>query len=418
MAFAFAVMADPVSSVAYAVEAALRALHGDLGLLVTTMVLVVGIIALIVLNYRQIIDRYPEGGGAPAAAAEAFGEGWAFVPVGALVVDFTLTIAISVAAAASAAIAFFPALAPWRILIAVGLVLVVAGMTLLGHFGRLVFAAFSVAFVVTAVSVLVFGLFAAPAGSGPGQGALGGAGGVVPVMLAFPVAMALATGVEAPSTAIAELEELDDDGRRHFGKLTLWLMLGIVGTLTIGVAVEAARLGIGVPQGESTQIAELARYVAPPGVFAVFQLVTALLLLSAASSSFQAGPGLLKALARGVEGGEDNGGALPEALGRTNARHAPYWGTLLFYAVAVFVSFLAGLTSMAFFSHREGRTGYLVLNCAGVLIVAFTLVVNLLRGLPLFSVAASLAVAGIFYVLWVRDGKPQGLHGGKARGRK
>jgi hypothetical protein len=56
------------------------------------------------------------------------------------------------------------------------------------------------------------------------------------------------------------------------------------------------------------------------------------------------------------------------------------------------------------------------MNCAGVLIVAFTLVVNLLRGLPLFSVAASLAVAGIFYWMWVRAGKPQGLHGhAKAR---
>jgi hypothetical protein len=35
--FAFAVMADPVSSVAYAIEAALRALRGKLGLLIPTM---------------------------------------------------------------------------------------------------------------------------------------------------------------------------------------------------------------------------------------------------------------------------------------------------------------------------------------------------------------------------------------------
>jgi len=438
VAFAFAVMADPVSSVAYAVEAALRALHGDLGLLVATMGLVVGIIALIVLNYRQIIARYPRGGGAPAATAEAFGDGWAFLPVGALVVDFTLTIAISVAAAASAAIAFFPALAPWRTLIAVGLACLVAGVTLLGHLGRLVFAALTLAFVVTAAAVLVFGLFAEPAGSAAAAspaaqagGPSGGAAGIVPVILAFPVAMALATGVEAPSTAIAELDELDDDGRRRFGRLTLWLTLGIVGTLTLGLAAEVAQLGIGIPAGESTQIAELARHAAPPALFAVFQLVTGLLLLSAASSSFQAGPGLLKALARGTDGKEDDGGALPGLLGRTNSRHAPTWGTLLFavlaavlaaaaggseqtlvlfYAVAVFMSFLAGLASMAVFSHREGRRGYFAMNCAGVLIVAFTLVVNLLRGLPLASVAAALVVAGIFYWMWTRAGRPRGLH--------
>ena len=68
IAFAFAVMADPVSSVDYAVEAALRALDGDLGLLVATMALVIAIIALVIVNYQQIIRRYPHGGGAASAA--------------------------------------------------------------------------------------------------------------------------------------------------------------------------------------------------------------------------------------------------------------------------------------------------------------------------------------------------------------
>jgi hypothetical protein len=39
IAFAFAVMGDPVSSVAYAIEAALRALEGHLELLLPTMAL-------------------------------------------------------------------------------------------------------------------------------------------------------------------------------------------------------------------------------------------------------------------------------------------------------------------------------------------------------------------------------------------
>jgi len=111
-AFAFAVMADPVSSVAYAIEAGLRALHGDLQLLLVTMALVLGIISLVRLNYDQLIRRFPEGGGAVAATGAAFGEGWAFLPLGALVVDFVLTIAISVAAATSAVIAYLPAAAP------------------------------------------------------------------------------------------------------------------------------------------------------------------------------------------------------------------------------------------------------------------------------------------------------------------
>lgn len=78
---AFAVMADPVSSVAYAIEAAMRALDGELSLLVPTMVVVVAIIALVILNYRQLVNRSSQGG-APAAVREAFGDGWSFLPIG------------------------------------------------------------------------------------------------------------------------------------------------------------------------------------------------------------------------------------------------------------------------------------------------------------------------------------------------
>src|SRR5438067_1156509 len=50
IAFAFTVMADPTSSVAYAIDAALRALNGDLALLLPTMSIVIAIIAVITIN--------------------------------------------------------------------------------------------------------------------------------------------------------------------------------------------------------------------------------------------------------------------------------------------------------------------------------------------------------------------------------
>src|SRR5436190_2372736 len=124
-AFAFAVMADPVSSVAYAIEAALRALSGHLNLLLPTMGVVIAIIALVTLNYWQLVRAFPEGGGSPEAAGRAFGEQWSFLPIGALVVDFVLTIAISIAAAGSALIAYVPALAPEHLLLAMALLAVV-----------------------------------------------------------------------------------------------------------------------------------------------------------------------------------------------------------------------------------------------------------------------------------------------------
>jgi len=434
LAFAFAVMADPVSSVAYAVEAALRALDGELSLLVPTMLLVVAIIALVVVNYRALVTRYPQGGGAPAAVGEAFGDGWSFVPIGALMVDFVLTIAISVSAGSSAIIAYVPDLAPWRVIIALTLVVVVAALTWFGHVGRVLFAVMTITFVVTAIVVLAFGVIAQPVVTTvstavtPAPAADGA--GVLLVLLAFPVAMALATGIEAPSTAIAQLGELDDAGRARFGRITLWLTLGVVGSITIGLAIQASLLGIGVPGAGTTLLAELARYVAPEGVFAAFQIVTTLLLLAAASSSFQAGPGLLKALAehRGVGGNDE--GVLPRVFGATNRAFTPYWGVatfallaiaitalagageqqlVLFYAVAVFVSFLAGLAAMARFTWRARQYKRFAVNIFGTVVVMATLLVNLARGWPLVSLAAALLISGLLWALWVRAGRPQGV---------
>ena len=430
IAFAFAVMADPVSSVAYAIEAALRALHGDLALLLPTMALVVGIIALVITNYHQLVARFPEGGGAAAAAGAAFGEGWAFVPIGALIVDFVLTIAISVAAAASAIIAYVPSLGPLRVPIAMAVLAAVAGLTWFGHLGRALFALMTLGFVAAGVGVLAGGLGARiPAHHAPASAPTGHAT-FVAMLLAFPVAMALATGVEAPSSAIAQLGQLDDRGRRRFGRITLWLTLVIVGTLTLGLTAIAVSLHIGIPRPDSTQIADVARASVGGHLFAVFQVFTALLLLAAASSSFQAGPGLLKALARRTHRTGAETGVLHPRLGTTNVHHTPYWAValffaisslvvvaagardqelVLFYAVSVFMSFLVGLLAMARFSRKDRKLASLAMNSLGALVVAFTLAINLGRGDPIASVAAALLIALVLYALWARAGKPRGI---------
>jgi hypothetical protein len=429
VAFAFTVMADPVSSVAYAVEAALRALGGNLSLLLLTMAVVIGIIAVVIANYHELVARFPQGGGAAAASGSAFGEGFAFLPLGALVVDFVLTIAVSVAAGTSAIVAYFPAAHTIRVPLALGLLLLVAALTWFGHWGRILFALMTVSFVGIGGALLVSG-FAKPHVvhvAGTGHTSVFAA---FSVMLAFPVGMALATGVEAPSSAIAQLGQLDDDGRRRFGQITLWLTLLIVDGLTMGITALAVRLGIGIPPANSTQIGDVARAADSPELFALFQAASAVLLLAAASSSFQAGPGLLKALARADRLDGSTVGILPLWMGRTNRHHTPYWAGLvyllvsatvivaagardqelvLFYAVAVFLSFLAGLLAMLKFSYAEHRRGWILLNGAGTLLVGFTLVVNLLRGYPLVSFAAALLIAGTFYWLWVRAGRPRGV---------
>jgi amino acid transporter len=428
-AFAFAVMADPVSSVAYAIEAALRALGGHLSLLLPTMGLVIGLIALVTINYAQLVRAFPQGGGSPEAAGRAFGEKWSFLPIGALVVDFALTIAISIAAAGSAVIAYVPDLASTRIPLALVLVVVVAAVTWFGHGGRLIFAVMTCLFIVASIAVLWLGWVHPHSTHGHAEITHSASPALVAVILAFPVAMALATGTEAPATSIAQLGQLDNKGRSRFGRGTLALTIIIVGGLTMALTALAVHLHVGIPPRDQTQISELAHTAVGGGsLYGFFQLTSGLLLLSAASSSFQAGPGLLKALARPGPSGEES--LLPKALHRTNKHHTPVAAVgiyavisiaiilvasgqeqelVLVYAVAVFVSFLAGLLAMARFSMRRGARGLALMNLVGAVLVAFTLIVNLARGYPLLSLAGTVLIAAILYWRWIRAGRPVGL---------
>jgi len=180
----------------------------------------------------------------------------------------------------------------------------------------------SIVFIAVSALILATG---AGAGSvvSTGYGELSTEPAFLAMLLAFPVAMALATGIEAPSSAIAQLGQLDDEGRKRFGRLTLLATLLIVGSLTLGITALSVRLGVGVPSSEdTTMLAKLARTSVGNYLFTVFQAITALLLLAAAASSLQAGPGLLKALAREKE----EYGILPSWLGRTNRYYTPYGG--------------------------------------------------------------------------------------------
>ncbi len=431
VAFALAVMADPISSTAYAIEAALGELNSDLRLILPTMGLVVLVIGIIVANYSQLVSRFPQGGGGAAATGQAFGEAWAFVPIGALIVDFVLTISISVSSGASNIVAYLPELAPFQVVMALGLLLVVSAISWFGHSARSLFGVMAMAFIAMSVVVLIGGAGADPVASSAESGSTSQPA-LLAILLAFPVAMALATGVEAPSTAIAQLGQLDDAGRKRFGHLSLLGTLLIVGTLTLGFTALAVRLGIGLPVGESTLTAEIARASVSGFLFAIFQTVIVLLLIAAGASAFQAGPGLLKALAREETGDDEVTGVLPGWLGQTNRYYTPYWSVLvygvlaavvvlaaladeqtlvLFYAVSVFLSFQAGLLAMVAFSYREGKWLSFTLNAVGALIVAFVLVMNLARVTPLASLGATLLIAFGLYGLWVRNGRPRGIAG-------
>jgi hypothetical protein len=432
IAFAFTVMADPVSSIAYAIESALHHLEGDLADLFLTMGLVIATIAVIATTYHQLIRRFPEGGGGARSVGSAYGEAWAFIPLGALLLDFVITVAISCAAGASAIIAYLPDLEAQRVLLGLALTSLVAAGISFGHQGRIAFAGATLLFIALAATVIVAGAFgsAQPPVNAQPEAPLAADASLTPALLAMPLAMALATGIEAPSDAIAQLRGLGRTEHRRFGQWTVWLTVGIVGVLTVGITTLAVTRGVGLPPSDSTLLAEVARMSVGDGaVFAAFQAASALLLLAAAASSYLAASGLLKALAE-VGANPHEGGLVPARFSVLNRFHVPPWGILVvliasatligiaggrdqeivrYYAVSVFFGFLGATVGCAKLSHRDGRRGELVVNLAGAALVAFVLSLNLVRPAGVVVLSAAALIAGYLYAVWVRRGRPSGV---------
>jgi hypothetical protein len=82
---------------------------------------------------------------------------------------------------------------------------------------------------------------------------------------------------------------------------------------------------------------------------------------------------------------------------------------VLFYAVAVFASFMMGLLAMARFSWQDRNWKLLTINCIASVAVFFTLAINLGRGYPLASFGALLLIAVVLYRAWVKAGRPEGV---------
>ena len=93
---------DPLSSVAYATEAALVVLVGASAgaahLAFPIALAIAALLAIVVLSYRQTVRVYESSGGAYVVAKENLGRLPSLVAAAALLTDYVLTVAVSVAA--------------------------------------------------------------------------------------------------------------------------------------------------------------------------------------------------------------------------------------------------------------------------------------------------------------------------------
>ena len=105
---------DPLSSVAYATEAALvvarRGAAASAHLVFPISIAIAALLAIVVLSYRQTVRVYETSGGAYVVARENLGTLPSLVAAAALLTDYVLTVAVSISAGIFAITSFVPSL--------------------------------------------------------------------------------------------------------------------------------------------------------------------------------------------------------------------------------------------------------------------------------------------------------------------
>jgi amino acid transporter len=370
---------DALSSTAYATEEILiiLALAGGgaaiFGLSIPIAIAIAILLAIVTISYRQTIYAYPNGGGAYIVARDNLGELPAQIAGAALLTDYVLTVAVSISSGVAQITSFFPGLRPFRVEMAVAVIIFMTVVNLRGvkESGR-VFAIPTYFFLTIMFLTLIAG----------GIQYLTGTLAIVEdveaihyehletlslflILRAFSSGCTALTGVEAISNGIPAFKE----PRSHNAAITLTWMSSILIVLFLGITLLANAVHA-QPSETETIISQLGHAVYGDGSIGHLLLLagTALILLMAANTSYADFPRLAA-----LQAGD---GFLPRQLTYRGSRLVFSWGivglaifaSLLviildarttalipLYAIGVFMSFTISQTGMVVHQRKIGK---------------------------------------------------------------
>jgi amino acid transporter len=295
---------DAISSVAYGPQAMLVVLAtagaGALAKIEPLTLVIVVLLVILVLSYRQVIEAYPDGGGCYAVSKGNLGARPSHLAAASLVIDYILTVAVSIAAGVAALVSAFPSLAPDSLWLALGVLGLLTALNLRGiATSARAFLLPTAVFVVGIYVVIVAGLTRShpAAGSGVHPYTVPKAAAAVGVLLllkAFAAGSSALTGVEAIANDVPAFRE-----PRARRAMRTEVMLGsILGTMLLGLAVLTVRFHIG-PSADQTVLSQITGASVGRGtVYYVVDLATTVILSLAANTSFGGLPVLASLLAR------------------------------------------------------------------------------------------------------------------------
>ncbi|AKF07623.1 Amino acid permease [Sandaracinus amylolyticus] len=304
---------DALASASYGPEALLTVLIG-LGTLATQYVpwitlLIVGLLGILYVSYRQTIAAYPSGGGAYSVAKENMGTNASLLAAAALAIDYVLNVAVAVSAGIGALVSAVPTLLSYTVELCLGVVALLTIVNLRGV--RASGAAFAIptyVFVASLFAVIAIGVARTVASGGapvpvdpPHLATPHATTSLVSLWLlvhAFSSGCTAMTGVEAVSNGVPIFHPPAWVGARR----TLTLIVGILVVLLLGVAFLSRAYGItATPPGTAQYESVLSQMVAAvvgrgPFYYVAIGSVVAVLCLSA-NTSFADFPRLCRIIA-------------------------------------------------------------------------------------------------------------------------
>jgi len=306
---------DGISSSAYGTEEILiELLKGGLAVTAFTLILpltgvVLFVMALVVLSYREVVTVYTRAGGSYVVARDNFGPKVAQIAAVALLIDYVVTVAVQVAAGTAAVASAVPAIANPELITVISIAIVI-----LMCYGNLrgireasrafalptyLFSGIVILLIVTGLVREIFGDLPRYAYPRPGQytghhsfSGLIAFGMVFVLLRAFANGGSSLTGIEAVSNAVSAFKPPEGLNARKV-LVTEGLILGtlVAGISWLAHATHSAPYTTGVP----TVLAQEAHAVfGQHGVgevlFVAVQAATALILYTGGNTSFNGFP--------------------------------------------------------------------------------------------------------------------------------
>lgn len=410
---------DNISSSAYGPEEIMRvlALTGTAALSITVPLagLIIGMLAIVSLSYRQTIKAYPNGASSYIVAGDNLGDYAGILAASALLIGYVVTVAVSVSAGVAAMTSIIPELYPERVVISVAGVAVLMLGNLRGiRESGTIFMAPTYLYIATMLGIVALGFgrmlfggglpqYPVPEGWSAHWDSAGLALGLFLILRAFSQGAVALTGVEAISDGVPAFKPPEWKNART----TLTWAAAIFGIMFLGIAVLATASGIVPdPDEQQTVLSMLVRNIAGSGwILVLAQVATALILVLAANTSFADFPRLSSFLARD--------GFLPRQFAFRGERlafttgivalsslaiillivfQASVSGLIPLYTLGVFIAFTLSQGGMLMRWYRRRERGWqqgLLINGLGALT---TFVVMLVVGSSNFFAGAWLVV--------------------------